>query len=64
MASVEGDIGPALVRIVAAKSLKNEEDRTLLLNLIGLLHIRNPRLRERFRGFRDRLAKVVLDVAL
>ncbi len=64
MASVESDIGPALVRIVEAKSLKNEEDRTLLLNLIGLLHIRNPRLRERFRGFRERIAKVVLDVAL
>jgi len=64
MAGVESDIGPALVRIVAAKSLKNEEDRTLLLNLIGLLHIRNPRLRERFRGFRERIAKVVLDVAL
>jgi hypothetical protein len=64
MAGVESDIGPALIRIVAAKSLKNEEDRTLLLNLIGLLHIRNPRLRERFRGFRERLAKRVLDVAL
>ncbi len=64
MASVESEIGPALVRIVAAKSLKNEEDRTLLLNLIGLLHIRNPRLRERVRGFRDRVAKMVLDVAL
>jgi hypothetical protein len=63
MASVESDIGPALVRIVATKSLKNEEDRTLLLNLIGLLHIRNPRQRERFRGFRDRVAKMVLDVA-
>jgi hypothetical protein len=64
MASVESDIGPALVRIVAAKSLRNEEDRILLLNLIGLLHIHNPRLRERVRGFRDRVAKMVLDVAL
>jgi hypothetical protein len=64
MASVESDIGPALVRIVAAKSLKNEQDRTLLLNLIGLLHIRNPRLREHVRGLRDRVAKMVLDVAL
>jgi hypothetical protein len=43
MSSVESDIGPALVRIVGAKSLKNEEDRTLLWNLIGLLHTRNPR---------------------
>jgi hypothetical protein len=64
MAGVESDIGPALVRIVETKSLKNEDDRTLLLNLIGLLHIRNPRQRERSRDFRDRVAKTVLDVAL
>jgi hypothetical protein len=64
MASVESDIGPALVRIIAAKSLANEEDRILLLNLIGMLHVRNPRLRERFRQFRDRVAKIILDVAM
>jgi hypothetical protein len=64
MASVESDIGPALIRIMVAKSLANEDDRTLLLNLIGLLHIRNPRLRERFRQFRDRVARVILDIAL
>jgi Protein of unknown function (DUF4238) len=64
MASVESEIGPALTRIVAARSLANEEDRTLLLNLIGLLHIRNPRLRERFRDFRERVAKMILSVAL
>jgi Protein of unknown function (DUF4238) len=50
MASVESDIGPALTRIVGAKSLANENDRTLLLNLIGLLHIRNPRFREQQNG--------------
>jgi hypothetical protein len=59
MASVESDIGPALVRIVVAKSLRNEEDRTLLLNLIGLLHTRNPRQRERFRDFREHLAAML-----
>jgi hypothetical protein len=64
MASVESDIGPALTRIIAAQSLANQEDKTLLLNLIGLLHIRNPRLRERFRNFRERVAKMILDVAL
>lgn len=64
MSLVESDIGPALVRIVAAKSLASQDDRVLLLNLIGLLHTRNPRLRERFRGFRDRVAKAVLDVAM
>jgi hypothetical protein len=64
MSGVESDIGPALVRIGAARSLNNEDDRTLLLNLIGLLHVRNPRLRERFRDFRDQIAKRILDVAL
>jgi hypothetical protein len=64
MASVESDIGPALTRIVEAKSLANENDRTLLLNLIGLLHIRNPRFRELKRSFQENVAKRVLDVVL
>jgi Protein of unknown function (DUF4238) len=64
MASVESDIGPALTRIIAAKNLDNEEDKALLLNLIGLLHIRNPRLRERFRNFRERVGKAIMSMAL
>jgi hypothetical protein len=64
MASVESDIGPALTRIVEAKSLANENDRTFLLNLIGLLHIRNPRFRELKRSFQESVAKRVLDVVL
>jgi hypothetical protein len=35
-----------------------------LLNLIGLLHIRNPRFRELKRSFHEAVAKRVLDVAL
>ncbi len=64
MASVESEIGPALCRIVDARSLANENDRTLLLNLVGLLHIRNPRFREVKRSFEERVAKMVLDVAM
>jgi uncharacterized protein DUF4238 len=64
MSGVESDIGPALVRIIAARSLKNDEDKTLLLNLVGLLHIRNPRLREQSRNFRERVAKVMMSMLL
>jgi Protein of unknown function (DUF4238) len=64
MACVESDIGPALTRIVGAKSLANENDRTLLLNLIGLLHIRNPRFRELKRAFQENVAKRVLALVL
>src|SRR6476620_3391639 len=64
MASVESDIGPALTRLAEAKSLANENDRTFLLNRIGLLHIRNPRFRELKRSFQESVAKRVLDVVL
>lgn len=63
MSEVESDIGPALVRICAKESLADENDRTLLLNLIGLLHARNPRFRERNRQFREAVVKRVLDIA-
>jgi hypothetical protein len=53
-----------LARIVSVKSLADENDRTLLLNLLGLLFVRNPRFRERVRDFRERVAKAVLNVAL
>src|SRR5713101_1518336 len=45
MGNVESEIGPALVRIVEAKSLTKAQDRELLLTLIALLHTRNPRFR-------------------
>ena len=62
LSEVESDIGPALLRIVEAKSLKDECDKELLLSLIALLHVRNPRFRERQRGFREAVQKRILDV--
>jgi hypothetical protein len=64
MASVESEIGPAVVRIVEAKSLANADDRAFLLNLIALLHIRNPRFLAIHRSLQESVAKRVLDLAL
>jgi hypothetical protein len=64
LASVESEIGPALLRIVEAKSLANEDDRAYLLNLIALLHIRNPRFREVRRSLHEAAAKQLMDAAL
>jgi hypothetical protein len=64
MASVESEIGPALTRIVETGSLANGDDRTLLLNLICLLHIRDPRFRELKRALQENAAKRILDIAL
>lgn len=60
MASVESDIGPAITRIVEKGSLSDEDDRAFLLNLIGLLYIRNPRFREIRRSTQDHLQKMIM----
>jgi hypothetical protein len=63
MAKFEGELGPALNRILELKNLRNAEDRAILLNLIGLIAIRNPRHREMFRDFNERVMKMVMDLA-
>src|SRR5689334_24429157 len=54
IAKFEGELAPALVRILNSKSIDNQEDRILLMNLIGLAAIRNPRHRENIRSFHER----------
>jgi Protein of unknown function (DUF4238) len=64
LSSFESELAPALQRIVDSRSLKNIDDRALLLNFIALLALRNPRLRESIRDFHERVAKVILDFTL
>jgi hypothetical protein len=63
MAQFEGLLGPALQRVGQGGSIKNETDRAILLNFIGLLTLRTPRMRERIRDFHERIAKTVLEIA-
>jgi hypothetical protein len=60
----ESEIGPALTRIAEAKSLDNEDDRAWLLNLIGLLLVRNPRFREMMRSLSEGVSRRIMDAAL
>jgi hypothetical protein len=46
-----------------SRSLQDQTDRLLLLNLIGLASIRNPSHRENFRGFEEQVAYMVMDLA-
>jgi len=46
IARIESKFALALQRIIAARSLRDEDDRAMLLNLIALLFLRNPRRRE------------------
>jgi hypothetical protein len=60
MSEFETEAAAALQQIVAAKSIQQTEDRSYLLNLIGLLAVRNPRLREIHRDFEERVMKQVM----
>jgi hypothetical protein len=63
MAKFEGDLAPALVRILGAGNLRNEKDRAILLNFIGLIAIRNPRHRETFREFNEQVMNAMMELA-
>jgi hypothetical protein len=59
----EGEVNHALDRIIAARSISDDNDRTYLLNLMALLAVKNPRHRESSRRFQEQLCKRVLDLA-
>src|SRR5919201_1126923 len=62
MSGFEGEASAALERIIVARSIDDAEDRSYLFNLIGLLALRNPWLRERWRDFEERIAKQIMNL--
>jgi hypothetical protein len=60
MAKFESELGPAITRIDTAGSIDNVRDRSILLEFICLLLIRNPRLRETVNDFQDQIVKRIL----
>jgi hypothetical protein len=60
----ETKLADALDRIAAARSLQVEDDWLHVLNLIGLLAVRNPRLRENMRRFQEDISRKIMSVAL
>ena len=64
MAGVESDLSRGIERIRASGAFHTADDRACLLNLIGLLHLRNPRHRETFRDFHERVAKRIMDLVV
>lgn len=62
LAGFEGELSSSLNRIVASKSLKNRHDRSFLLNLVGLMLVKNPDARSRTRNFEENIAKKILEI--
>lgn len=63
-AAFEDELAPAILRAASAGQFPSPEDRNLIMNMIALFAIRNPRWREQKRSFHERIAKQVMDVTL
>jgi hypothetical protein len=64
MSAFENEAAPAIQRIISTRSLRNHDDRAILLNLVGLFALRNPRQREIYRDFQARVAKQIMGLVL
>jgi hypothetical protein len=59
MAQFEGDLGPALERIIAARSINDAADRNLLFHLMGLAAVHNPWQRESWRLAQEQTVRTI-----
>jgi hypothetical protein len=59
----ESDLSQALDRVIASRSIANEDDRALLLNFIGLCAVKSPSHREGLRSVHEQIAKRILLLA-
>jgi hypothetical protein len=56
LSEVESEISPALEEVIAARRFPSDEHRNLVLNLMAMLAVRNPRVRSTFGKFIGDLA--------
>lgn len=63
-ADFEGKLARALQRMWQDRQLGAGEDLNLLLNLVALLSVRNPRMRENVRGFHERVIKQMMHLTV
>jgi chemotaxis regulatin CheY-phosphate phosphatase CheZ len=60
----ETQVAAAIDRTCERDTFRDEEDRALIFNLIGLMATRNPRLRETMSNFTGRVVKMMMDIVL
>jgi hypothetical protein len=63
-AAFEGQAAQALMRMDERGEFGDEQDHNLILNLIALFAVRNPRMRENSRRFHEQLAKMLMSQTL
>jgi Protein of unknown function (DUF4238) len=60
--SFEGELDQSLRRISEKRSLDDAHDKSFLLNLIGMIHIKNPKTRKIFHNFEENIARRIMDI--
>lgn len=63
LSGFEAELSQALERIIAARSIKEPDDRAYLFNLMAMMAVKNPRFREEMRRFQEQIAKRILALA-
>lgn len=63
LSGLEGSVATAIKHIEESQAFCGE-NRTLVLNLIASMAIRNPAMRDNMRGFRVQIAERIMDLAL
>lgn len=64
LSKVESEISPALEEVIAARGFPSNEHRNLVLNLMAMLAVRNPRVRSAFGQFLSEIHERQLSVML
>lgn len=64
LAGFEGQVDQALARICAARAIDDPADRNVLFNLIALLAVRNPGMRENMRQAQEQAMKRVIALTM
>jgi len=62
LSGFETNLSDALQRIIAARSIRAEEDRAYLFNLMGMMAVKNPRFRETMQDFQERIMKQMMSL--
>jgi hypothetical protein len=63
LSGFESELSVALERIIASRSIKDQNNRALLFNLMALMAIKSPRHRENSRRVIERIMKVMMGLA-
>ena len=62
LAPFEGQAAEAIRAVIASQEFPNDDNLNLLLNLLGLIAVRNPRCRKSFNLSREQTIKIISEI--